>query len=194
MFLRGRQQALFEELVIELFDLSPLRLRNDGPEQLVFDLALLPVQNARLSVGADTSSEGLGVDNDLNTILIGAMLDGYIERRHCDSLTRQPANALEGEDLVGIVTQGFVLDMNPVRSGAIVRENRVRTSVKLPARLRVVISAGTAMMVKGLERSMCEVMEECVFEQRWMGRCYLSAHALRASSGLDNMASSVISW
>lgn len=67
-----------------------------------------PVQDALLTGTLDASRGGL-VDVDVHDAIGGVFLDVEGNGSHADGLALEPANALEGEDVVVWVGEGLVL-------------------------------------------------------------------------------------
>lgn len=86
------------------------------------------------------------------------LLEGLRDGRKADGFAGEPANALEGEERVGGVGEGFVLCglLGLVGSSVVPlgmrcvggrRELRARTMIHLPLRSLIVLFAGAAMVL-----------------------------------------------
>ena len=81
---------------------------DSGPEEAIRFLAFMPIENASLR-GVGKARDGR-VDIDmLNAVAVGVMFDAKSGVGSLESLASDPTDALEGEDPVGIITEGLVL-------------------------------------------------------------------------------------
>ena len=134
-----------QELMLEVSGLRPPRLCDDVAKQFVRDLAVLPVEWSRLGPAAESTCEFLVVDEGLDAVL-GAVGEGDVECCEGDGLAGHPADALEGEDLVCVVTERLVLSWECECWRVCRRRGVRRTKEYFPERLSVLISVGTAMV------------------------------------------------
>lgn len=81
----------------------------DGAKNVIFMSAHLPVERAVLGCTFDSTRGGL-VDVDMGDgCIVSVLFDGEVDAGDADGFTLPPANALEGENCVGIIGEGFVL-------------------------------------------------------------------------------------
>ena len=103
------QPVLLEPLALDLVESGTPTLGEDRSEEMVLVLALGPIKRAVLGSARHPASKGLDDINALDTLVVLVVVDVEVDASHGDGLPGEPANALEAEDLVGVVTERLVL-------------------------------------------------------------------------------------
>lgn len=108
ILLLALQPAVLQERILGHIDGAPARLALEIAEDVVIVLALHPVEDPDLGRAFDAASCGL---LDVDVCGAGFVVLFHIQGDGCetDGFTGEPADALEGEDGVGVVGEGFVL-------------------------------------------------------------------------------------
>jgi len=148
------QEALVQEVIVDILDLDPPRLPIQLAEDMVAVGTLDPVQGAQLRSALEPARGRLVNVNVHDAGFVGVLLDVKVDGRQPDGFARQPADALEREHGVWIVGEGFVLGPGVVSSGLVHGEEvgiwgkicGGYTMTKVPVRSLMVTSGGAAMV------------------------------------------------
>ena len=109
MLHRMRRPPLLQEIVLKVRSLGASRLGHNVSKQFVRHLALFPIKRTSFRRATKAAGEFLVVDECLDSVLLGLVVEVDVEGGECDGLAGHPADALEGEDLVCIVAERLVL-------------------------------------------------------------------------------------
>lgn len=102
--------TLLEEGDVKLLSFNPSRLANDRAKEVVIVLSLLPPESALLGSSGDAARQGLVDVNALDAIFAFGVLDGEGNGADANSLSLEPANALQLQDSIGaLVAESLVL-------------------------------------------------------------------------------------
>jgi len=121
--------SLLQEIIINLLERAPTRLALDVTEDVVIVCVLDPVERAQLGRAFDAAGCGL-LDVDVGYVVFGVLLCVEGDGGEGDGFACPPADALEGEDGVGIVGEGFILEY--VSLGRKIGESRKERSYHDP--------------------------------------------------------------
>lgn len=143
ILLLALKPSVLEERIVRHIQCAPTVFALQVAKDVVIVLALYPIECADLAGAFDTTGRGL-VDIDVGeTCIIDVLL--YVEGDSCegDGFTGEPADALQGEDGVGVIGEGFVL-----AELAMVDKHQLiaYTMTKVPVRFFIVTSGGAAIL------------------------------------------------
>lgn len=108
LLLITRQPALLQEVIGDVLEARPAGLPHQLAEDMVLVLALRPVQRALLRRALDAPRRRL-VDVDVRHPVFQVLLRVQRDGREADGFARPPSDALEDEDGIGVVREGFIL-------------------------------------------------------------------------------------
>jgi hypothetical protein len=137
---------LLQKLIrdFRIIDRNPTRLAGEVAEQVVGVRAGLPVEFTDFGGALDAAGRGLLDINVGVPVVSGVLFAVQGDGREGDGFAGYPADALEGEDGVGVVGEGFVLV--GVLGCCFVMERDLPTITHSPERSFIVISGGAAIL------------------------------------------------
>lgn len=117
---------------------------------MIVILSFLPPKCPLLASTGDAAGEGLVNINVLDTIIVLVMLYGESNAAYANSFPLEPTDTLQSENVIGArIREGFVLNFQHRLHMIAGERDKMRTKRNVPVRLRMVKSAGTAIVVDG---------------------------------------------
>lgn len=109
LLLLALEPALLQVGLLDVVEGDEARLARELAEDVVLVLVLLPVQRAQLGRALQPAGRRL-LDVDVHQPgVVRVLLDVQIDRGQADGRPGHPAHALQGEDWVRVIGEGFVL-------------------------------------------------------------------------------------
>ena len=102
---------ILQEIIIDLLERAPARPAFDVAEDVIIVCVLNPVEGAQLGRAFDAAGSGL-LDVDVGYVVFGVLLCVEGDGGEGDGFAGPPADALKGEDGVGVIGECFVLQGN----------------------------------------------------------------------------------
>lgn len=103
--------SILQEIIINLLERAPARPAFDVAEDVVIVRMLDPIECAELGRAFDAAGSRL-LDVDVGYVVFGVLLCVEGDGGEGDGFAGPPADALKGEDGVGVIGEGFVLQGN----------------------------------------------------------------------------------